>query len=95
MTARPELPAGLLTLAGPTRRSNRMARSGWTARATSPGAWPGVEERVGRAGDCELFDPAAASAMPHIDLARWCDAVLVAPASGGDAHGMVFVPEMA
>lgn len=30
---------------------------------------------------CELFDPDAPSAMPHIDLARWCDAVLVAPAS--------------
>lgn len=29
----------------------------------------------------ELFDPASPSAMPHIDLARWCDAVLVAPAS--------------
>ena len=29
----------------------------------------------------ELFDPDAPSAMPHIDLARWCDAVLVAPAS--------------
>ncbi len=30
---------------------------------------------------CELFDPDAPAAMPHIDLARWCDAVLVAPAS--------------
>ncbi|MGH8570705.1 MAG: flavoprotein, partial [Gammaproteobacteria bacterium] len=30
---------------------------------------------------CELFDPASPSAMPHIDLARWCDAVLIAPAS--------------
>ena len=30
---------------------------------------------------CELFDPDAPSAMPHIDLARWCDAVLIAPAS--------------
>jgi len=29
----------------------------------------------------ELFDPASPSAMPHIDLARWCDAVLIAPAS--------------
>ncbi|MGH8563755.1 MAG: bifunctional phosphopantothenoylcysteine decarboxylase/phosphopantothenate--cysteine ligase CoaBC [Gammaproteobacteria bacterium] len=28
-----------------------------------------------------LFDPASPSAMPHIDLARWCDAVLIAPAS--------------
>ncbi|MGH8588064.1 MAG: bifunctional phosphopantothenoylcysteine decarboxylase/phosphopantothenate--cysteine ligase CoaBC [Gammaproteobacteria bacterium] len=29
----------------------------------------------------ELFDPASPSAMPHIDLARWCDVVLIAPAS--------------
>ena len=29
----------------------------------------------------ELFDSAAEAAMGHIELARWCDAVLVAPAS--------------
>src|SRR5690554_3663033 len=29
----------------------------------------------------ELFDPAAEAAMGHIELARWADAVLVAPAS--------------
>ncbi|MGE0485100.1 MAG: bifunctional phosphopantothenoylcysteine decarboxylase/phosphopantothenate--cysteine ligase CoaBC [Gammaproteobacteria bacterium] len=28
-----------------------------------------------------LFDPAAEAAMGHIELARWCDAVVVAPAS--------------
>ncbi len=29
----------------------------------------------------ELFDPTSPSAMPHIELARWCDVVLIAPAS--------------
>lgn len=29
----------------------------------------------------ELFDPAAEAAMGHIELARWADAILVAPAS--------------
>lgn len=29
----------------------------------------------------ELFDPAAESAMSHIDLARWPDSILIAPAS--------------
>ncbi|MEX2479913.1 MAG: bifunctional phosphopantothenoylcysteine decarboxylase/phosphopantothenate--cysteine ligase CoaBC [Gammaproteobacteria bacterium] len=28
-----------------------------------------------------LFDPAAEAAMGHIELARWCDAVIVAPAT--------------
>ena len=29
----------------------------------------------------DLFDPQAEAAMGHIELARWCDAVVVAPAS--------------
>ena len=40
-----------------------------------------LEALSGERVHCELFDPDAPSAMPHIDLARWCDAVLVAPAS--------------
>lgn len=39
----------------------------------------------------DLFDPAAEAAMGHIELARWADAILVAPASAGFlahlAHG--------
>jgi len=31
----------------------------------------------------ELFDPAAEAAMGHIELARWADVILVAPASAG------------
>lgn len=40
----------------------------------------------------DLFDPAAEAAMGHIELARWADAVLVAPASANLmarlAHGL-------
>ncbi len=40
----------------------------------------------------ELLDPDTESAMGHIDLARWCDAVVVAPASANFlaklAHGI-------
>jgi phosphopantothenoylcysteine decarboxylase/phosphopantothenate--cysteine ligase len=40
----------------------------------------------------ELLDPGTESVMGHIELARWCDAVLVAPASGDFlaklAHGL-------
>lgn len=40
----------------------------------------------------ELLDPVTESAMGHLDLARWCDAVVVAPASANFlarlAHGM-------
>jgi len=35
----------------------------------------------GRAVRSDLWDPAAEAAMGHIELARWADAVLVAPAS--------------
>jgi phosphopantothenoylcysteine decarboxylase/phosphopantothenate--cysteine ligase len=35
----------------------------------------------GRAVRSELWDPAAEAAMGHIELARWADAVLIAPAS--------------
>ncbi|HET8700715.1 MAG TPA: bifunctional phosphopantothenoylcysteine decarboxylase/phosphopantothenate--cysteine ligase CoaBC [Nitrococcus sp.] len=41
---------------------------------------------------CDLLDPAAEAAMGHIDLARWADLVLVAPASADFmarlAHGL-------
>jgi hypothetical protein len=51
-----------------------------------------LEALSGERVHCELFDPDAPSAMPHIDLARWCDAVLVAPASthllANLAHGL-------
>jgi phosphopantothenoylcysteine decarboxylase/phosphopantothenate--cysteine ligase len=40
----------------------------------------------------EMLDPVTESAMGHIDLARWCDAVVVAPASANFlarlAHGI-------
>lgn len=36
---------------------------------------------TGRAVRCELFDPAHEAAMGHIELARWADLVLIAPAS--------------
>ena len=46
----------------------------------------------GHAVRLELFDPAAEMAMGHIELARWADAVLVAPASADFmarlAHGL-------
>ncbi len=35
----------------------------------------------GHAVRTDLFDPAAEAAMGHIELARWCDALVVAPAS--------------
>ena len=35
----------------------------------------------GRSVRSALFDPAAEAAMGHIELARWADVVLVAPAS--------------
>ncbi|HUL19665.1 MAG TPA: bifunctional phosphopantothenoylcysteine decarboxylase/phosphopantothenate--cysteine ligase CoaBC [Steroidobacteraceae bacterium] len=35
----------------------------------------------GRAVRSELWDPAAEAAMGHIELARWADAILIAPAS--------------
>src|SRR5579862_9255813 len=35
----------------------------------------------GRTVRSELWDPAAEAAMGHIELARWADAVLVAPAT--------------
>ncbi len=35
----------------------------------------------GRQVRSELFDPQAESAMDHIDLARWADTILVAPAT--------------
>jgi phosphopantothenoylcysteine decarboxylase / phosphopantothenate---cysteine ligase len=37
----------------------------------------------GRAVRTDLWDPAAEAAMGHIELARWADLVLVAPASAG------------
>jgi phosphopantothenoylcysteine decarboxylase/phosphopantothenate--cysteine ligase len=37
----------------------------------------------GRAVRTELWDPAAEAAMGHIELARWADLVLIAPASAG------------
>src|SRR5918999_3610048 len=40
----------------------------------------------------ELLDPGTESVMGHIELARWCDAVLIAPASADFlaklAHGL-------
>ena len=46
----------------------------------------------GRTVHTELLDHAAESGMSHIDLARWCDVVLVAPASANFiarlAHGL-------
>lgn len=46
----------------------------------------------GHAVRLELFDPGAESGMGHIELARWADAVLVAPASADFmarlAHGL-------
>lgn len=35
----------------------------------------------GRTVRCELFDPAAEAGMGHIELARWADLILIAPAS--------------
>jgi phosphopantothenoylcysteine decarboxylase/phosphopantothenate--cysteine ligase len=35
----------------------------------------------GRPARVELLDPAAEAAMDHIELARWCDVILVAPAT--------------
>ncbi len=35
----------------------------------------------GRAVRTDLWDPAAESAMGHIELARWADLVLIAPAT--------------
>src|SRR6202161_2790469 len=35
----------------------------------------------GRSVRSELWDPAAEAAMGHIELARWADAILIAPAS--------------
>jgi len=37
----------------------------------------------GHAVRTDLWDPAAEAAMGHIELARWADLVLVAPASAG------------
>jgi phosphopantothenoylcysteine decarboxylase / phosphopantothenate---cysteine ligase len=37
----------------------------------------------GRAVRTDLWDPAAEAAMGHIELARWADLVLIAPASAG------------
>ncbi len=37
----------------------------------------------GRAVRTDLWDPAAEAAMGHIELARWADMVLIAPASAG------------
>jgi phosphopantothenoylcysteine decarboxylase / phosphopantothenate---cysteine ligase len=46
----------------------------------------------GRSVRTELFDPAAEAAMGHIELARWADLILVAPASADFiaklAHGL-------
>ncbi len=46
----------------------------------------------GRAVRSELFDPAAEAAMGHIELARWADLIVIAPASADImarlAHGM-------
>ena len=46
----------------------------------------------GKAVHTELLDQTAESGMSHIDLARWCDVVLVAPASANFiarlAHGL-------
>ncbi len=51
-----------------------------------------LESLSGERVYCEMFDPASPSAMPHIDLARWCDAALIAPASAHFlaklAHGL-------
>ncbi len=45
----------------------------------------------GKAVRCDLFDPQAEAAMGHIELARWADAIVVAPASANlmarIAHG--------
>ncbi len=45
----------------------------------------------GNAVRCETFDEAAEAGMSHIELARWADAILVAPATAGFiarlAHG--------
>jgi len=53
---------------------------------TTPGAREFVapltfQALTGRPLRCELFDPAAEAAMDHIELARWAEWVLVAPAS--------------
>ena len=46
----------------------------------------------GRPVRSELFDPQAESAMDHIELARWADTLLIAPATAHKiaelAHGM-------
>mgnify|MGYP001819957318 CR=1 FL=1 len=47
---------------------------------------------TGRQVRCELFDPAHEAAMGHIELARWADTLLIAPASADFiarlAHGL-------
>jgi phosphopantothenoylcysteine decarboxylase/phosphopantothenate--cysteine ligase len=76
----------------------RLAEAGATVQvAMTPRATAFVtpltlQALTGRPVRTELFDDAAEAAMGHIELARWADAVLVAPASADVlarlAHGM-------
>ena len=63
-----------------------------TPRATAFVTPLTLQALTGRPVRTELFDDAAEAAMGHIELARWADAVLVAPATADVlarlAHGM-------
>jgi phosphopantothenoylcysteine decarboxylase/phosphopantothenate--cysteine ligase len=63
------------------REQGAQVRVVMTAAATQFIAPLTLQALSGHAVRTELFDPAAEAAMGHIELARWADVLLVAPAS--------------
>src|ERR1700757_3698431 len=63
------------------RERGAEAQVGMTAAAREFVTPPTFQAVSGRPVRSELWDAAAEAAMGHIELARWADAVLIAPAS--------------
>src|SRR6185437_12359632 len=67
----------------------RLVERGAEVQVVMPGTFQALS---GRSVRSDLWDPAAEAAMGHIELARWAELVLVAPASADFmarlAHGL-------